>query len=176
MGDIKNLSIFGNQNRGLDKIKKESNRQKKVTEDKPKTLSKNMSSQSEIKETIHSTRFTRSVGAPIKNYDQVYTAKSPLKLSAITVSLTRILSEKYMAENTRDEILRLSLDDYIKHHFTKEDKQDLFNDLTRELELFRENHPTNPVYNEEGILVKTSEQVEEETMKSFIKAWGIKEY
>lgn len=175
MADIKNLSIFGNQNRGLDKIKEESKRQK-TPKSKPEIDDKKALTQIEIKETIHSTRFTRSVGAPIKNHDQVYSAKSPLKLSTITVSLTRILSEKYMAENTRDEILRLSLDNYIKHHFTKEDKQDLFNDLTRELELFREKYPTNPVYNEEGILIKTPEQVEKETLESIIKAWGIQEY
>lgn len=167
MADIKNLSIFGNSNKGLSKIKEQ------VKMDKKK---KEKISDSKIKTTIQSTRIIRGVGAPIKNHDQVYTTKVPLKLSAITVSLTRILSEKYMTENTRDEILRISLNEYIKHHFTKEDKEDLLNDIQKELSIFREEHPTTPSYDENGLLEKTPEDLESETMNYFINHWGIKNH
>ncbi len=40
---------------------------------------------------------------------------------------------------TRDELLRKALDEYIKQNLTQEDKQDLFNDVVKELDLFREN-------------------------------------
>ncbi|HAQ7166116.1 TPA: hypothetical protein IYQ95_003090, partial [Listeria monocytogenes] len=85
-----------------------------------------------------------SVGAPIKNYDRIYVASQPIKLSALLNSTSRVLNEKYMAGYTRDEILRLALDSYIKMNFTKEDKIDLYRDVSKELNLFREKHPTIP--------------------------------
>lgn len=169
MADIKNLSIFGKSDQGLKKIRE------KVKEEKINFIEIEQFNK-DINHTIQSTNRVRSVGAPIRNHDQVYTTKSALKLSAITVSLTRILSEKYMAENTRDEILRIALNDYIKHHLTKEDKEDLFNDLQKELADFREKHPTTHSYDENGNLLKTSEDIEKETQLYFIKNWGIKKY
>lgn len=183
MADIKNLSIFSNQSKGLNKIKEETQRKKEEKEPKQQTVLATerkekpvVKSDQKLKSSIHSKRTSRSVGAPIKNYDQVFTSKSPLKLSAIVVSLTRILSEKYMAESTRDEILRLALNNYVKHHFTKEDKQDLLNDIERELVIFRKQNPTFSQYDEQGILEKTPEEIEAETLKYLIDEWGLKSY
>jgi len=173
LADIKNLSIFGNSDRGIKKIKEKT---EKKQEKEPPVKVEAPENKVEVKKPIQSTNIIRGVGAPIKNHDQVYTTKTALKLSAITVFLTRILSEKYMAENTRDEILRTALNDYIKHHLTKEDKEDLLNDLEKELAIFRTKHPTNPSYDENGKLLKTPDEIELETHKYFIQNWGIKKY
>ncbi|WP_369903953.1 hypothetical protein [Enterococcus faecium] len=69
--------------------------------------------------------------------DRVYITKNPLKLSVLLNITSKLLVEKYETDTTRDELLRKSLDNYIRKNLTQEDKQDLFCDVIKELELFR---------------------------------------
>ncbi len=47
-------------------------------------------------------------------------------------------------------MLRKALDEYIKQNLTQEDKQDLFNDVVKELDLFREKYPIVPELDDRG--------------------------
>lgn len=171
MADIKDLSIFGSKNKGLQKIKAASNN-KEVS----KQLNKNLETavivnSKEQKSKVVANKSKKSgnnnVGAPIKNYDRIYNASHPIKLSALLNSTSRILNEKYMAGYTRDEILRIALDAYIKMNFTKEDKLDLYRDVTRELNIFREKHPT---ISKEDV---TAKEIEEQSSEAIKNSWGL---
>lgn len=115
----------------------------------------------------------KGAGAPVRNFDRVHVASQPVKLSAILNSTSRILSEKYLAQHTRDEILRIALDDYIKVNFTKEDKRDLINDITKELSLYREKNPTIPQTDEHGNIIQSTEEIEAKTMNDLRTSWGL---
>ena len=93
---------------------------------------------------------TKKVGAPIRKFDKVYSTKHPLKLSTLLNATSRVLVEKYETNMTRDELLRKALDEYIKQNLTQEDKQDLFNDVVKELDLFREKYPIVPELDDRG--------------------------
>ncbi|MBC1914137.1 hypothetical protein HCA73_15910 [Listeria booriae] len=115
----------------------------------------------------------KGAGAPIRNFDRVYVASQPVKLSAILNSTSRVLSEKYLAQHTRDEILRIALDFYIKVTFTKEDKRSLINDLTKEMSLYREKNPTIPQIDDNGEIIKSVEDIEQTTINELKNNWGI---
>ncbi|EAF5802294.1 hypothetical protein I1B29_003042, partial [Listeria monocytogenes] len=142
MADIKDLGIFGAKNKGLQKIKEASHKKESSSRRSSPIEQKNVVR--ENRDNKKNIKTNNSVGAPIKNYDRIYVASQPIKLSALLNSTSRVLNEKYMAGYTRDEILRLALDSYIKMNFTKEDKIDLYRDVSKELNLFREKHPTIP--------------------------------
>ncbi|MBC1235482.1 hypothetical protein [Listeria booriae] len=114
----------------------------------------------------------KGAGAPVRNFDRVHVASQPVKLSAILNSTSRILSEKYLTQHTRDEILRIALDYYIKVNFTKEDKRSLINDITKELALYREKNPTIPQTDEHGNIIQSTEEIEAKTMNDLKKSWG----
>lgn len=72
---------------------------------------------------------------------------------------------------TRDELLRKALDEYIKQNLTQEDKQDLFNDVVKELDLFREKYPIVPELDERGEIVRTTTQIKIDTENFIRNGW-----
>ena len=73
-------------------------------------------------------------------------------------------------------MLRLALGNYIKQNLSQEDKIDLFNDVKREIRACRHLQPSNktiPEFNEEGVLIKTVEEIEADSEFEIIKNWGI---
>lgn len=178
MADIKGLDIFGN-NKGLAKIKKEAAEKKK--QQQAITPSENRQSEvsqlQEIKTSSnmerHGSGRTKKVGAPIRKFDKVYSTKHPLKLSTLLNATSRVLVEKYETNMTRDELLRKALDEYIKQNLTQEDKQDLFNDVVKELDLFREKYPIVPELDDHGEIIRTTTQIKKDTEESIRKGWGM---
>lgn len=199
MADIKSLAIFG-ANKGLKKIeiaegakkkKKETDvkEEEKVRPESPvsetpieeeqfQTSKENLSTASEekIMTDIVDGRKKRKkgAGAPIRNFDRVYTTSQSVKLSALLNSTLRVLTSKYMTGESKDDILRKALNDYVKHNLTKEDKQDMLNDLQKDLSLFRIKNPTLDEVNENGEIILTAKQVEEKTMKDLERSLGLK--
>ncbi|EKC6595728.1 TPA: hypothetical protein J8O93_002882, partial [Enterococcus faecium] len=112
-------------------------------------------------------------GAPIRKFDKVYSTKHPLKLSTLLNATSRVLVEKYETNMTRDELLRKALDEYIKQNLTQEDKQDLFNDVVKELDLFREKYPIVPELDDRGEIIRTTSQIKQDTEDSLRKGWGM---
>ncbi len=177
MADIKGLDIFGN-NKGLAKIKKEAEAKKKQQTITPSENKQSEVSQlPEIKASSNIERQGRGrakkVGAPIRKFDKVYSTKHPLKLSTLLNATSRVLVEKYETNMTRDELLRKALDEYIKQNLTQEDKQDLFNDVVKELDLFREKYPIIPELDDHGEIVRTTAQIKKDTEESIRKGWGM---
>ena len=177
MADIKGLDIFGN-NRGLERIKKEVEEKKKQnkqtfalkTADSTETSSISKKKQVALK--TEKKTFSK-VGAPIRKFDKVYSTKHPLKLSTLLNATSRVLVEKYETNMTRDELLRKALDEYIKQNLTQEDKQDLYNDVMKELTLFREKYPIIPELNNRGEIVRGVEQIRLDTEESIKNSWGM---
>ncbi|MGL9769065.1 hypothetical protein [Enterococcus sp. DIV0806c] len=177
MADIKGLDIFGN-NKGLDKIKKEAEAKKKqqvvVPKDKqksiPQIVKEDMTS---IRQEKSERLGTKKVGAPIRKFDKVFSTKHPLKLSTLLNATSRVLVEKYETNMTRDELLRKALDEYIKQNLTQEDKQDLFNDVIKELDLFREKYPIIPELDGHGEIVRSSSQIKRDTEEAIRTGWGM---
>jgi len=177
LADIKGLDIFGN-NKGLAKIKKEAEAKKKHQATTPsETKQSEVRQVQEIKtySTLerHNRRRTKKVGAPIRKFDKVYSTKHPLKLSTLLNATSRVLVEKYETNMTRDELLRKALDEYIKQNLTQEDKQDLFNDVVKELDLFREKYPIVPELDEHDEIIRTTDQIKKDTEESIRKGWGM---
>ncbi|BDG69734.1 hypothetical protein ENLAB_32980 (plasmid) [Enterococcus innesii] len=200
MADIKDLGIF-RSNKGLDKIRAGNSARKNSK--KPQTTSPSndidtTNTQKDtvnIKEVIHesptpsfedigqkviktkkkssSSKKVKGVGAPIRKFDRSFSAQMPLKLSPILNATSRVMVEKYETNLTRDELLRKALDEYIKQHLTQEDKQDLFNNVMREIEMFREKKPTIPETNVDGIVIRTVNEIEEETQMILRNNWGM---
>ncbi|HBD0800838.1 TPA: hypothetical protein ACMV5E_002977, partial [Enterococcus faecium] len=112
-------------------------------------------------------------GAPIRKFDKVYSTKHPLKLSTLLNATSRVLVEKYETNMTRDELLRKALDEYIKQNLTQEDKQDLFNDVVKELDLFREKYPIVPELDDRGEIIRTTSQIKQDTEDSLRKGWAM---
>ncbi|MDU0320695.1 MULTISPECIES: hypothetical protein [unclassified Enterococcus] len=177
MADIKGLDIFGN-NKGLAKIKKEAEAKKKQ-----QTITPSENKQSEVSQLQEmkassnierqGRRRAKKVGAPIRKFDKVYSTKHPLKLSTLLNATSRVLVEKYETNMTRDELLRKALDEYIRQNLTQEDKQDLFNDVVKELNLFREKYPIVPELDDHGEIVRTTAQIKKDTEESIRKGWGM---
>ncbi|EMF0137208.1 hypothetical protein OSD45_002986, partial [Enterococcus hirae] len=115
----------------------------------------------------------KGVGAPIRKFDRSFSAQMPLKLSPILNATSRVMVEKYETNLTRDELLRKALDEYIKQHLTQEDKQDLFNNVMREVEMFREKKPTIPETDVDGTIIRTVSEIEEETQMILRTNWGM---
>ncbi len=201
MADIKDLGIF-RSNKGLDKIKAGTSARKNINKprsksqsndsDPIKTQEKLLNSKEDISETmptfsknrgqtsIHQTKKkstpskkTKGVGAPIRKFDRSFSAQMPLKLSPILNATSRVMVEKYETNLTRDELLRKALDEYIKQHLTQEDKQDLFNNVMREIEMFREKKPTIPETDVDGTVIRTVYEIEEETQMILRNNWGM---
>lgn len=166
--DIKDLAIFGN-NKGLEKIKKQAEEKKLGSE---KKFFSNMEKQ-EVISTPKIKKRKKGAGPPIRKFDRVYSTKKPIKLSALLDSTAKIIVEKYETNLTKDELLRKALDNYIKQNLTKEDKQDLFNNVLHELEIFRIKNPTVPELDYNQNIVRNSEEIELETRKNLQKNWGI---
>lgn len=196
MADIKDLGIF-RSNKGLDKIRAGTSSRKNIKKpqsdltEKTETLkesnnhnafvpeSKNNVTQSTDQPTIQTkkkavtSKKAKGVGAPIRKFDRSFSAQMPLKLSPILNATSRIMVEKYDTNLTRDELLRKALDEYIKQHLTQEDKQDLFNDVMREVDIFRKKKPTIPETDIDGIVIRTVEEIEEETKMILRNNWGM---
>ncbi|AUC57004.1 hypothetical protein DVY91_13320 [Enterococcus faecalis] len=200
MADIKDLGIF-RSNKGLDKIRAGNSARK--SSKKPQTTSpsndigttKSQEDTINNKEVIHESptpssedigqtviqtkkknslsKKVKGVGAPIRKFDRSFSAQMPLKLSPILNATSRVMVEKYETNLTRDEILRKALDEYIKQHLTQEDKQDLFNNVMREVEMFREKKPTIPETDVDGNIIRTVSEIEEETQMILRTNWGM---
>ncbi|MBK5028400.1 hypothetical protein IL314_13065 [Enterococcus faecium] len=108
--------------------------------------------------------------------DRVYITKNPLKLSVLLNITSKLLVEKYETDTTRDELLRKSLDNYIRKNLTQEDKQDLFCDVIKELELFRKKNPILPEVSKDGTIIQTVDQIKKNTEESIRKSWGLKSW
>lgn len=201
MADIKDLGIF-RSNKGLDKIRAGTSARKNIKKPQTKSPS-NESQPANIQEETtdnkevirdslttpsESTRQTaiqkpkkksspskkaKGVGAPIRKFDRSFSAQMPLKLSPILNATSRVMVEKYETNLTRDELLRKALDEYIKQHLTQEDKQDLFNNVMREVEMFREKKPTIPETDVDGTVIRTVSEIEEETQMILRTNWGM---
>ena len=200
MADIKDLGIF-RSNKGLDKIRAGNSARKNSK--KPQTTSQSNEidttrtqedilnnkkvipksptpSSEEIGQKVIQTKKKSSpskkvkgVGAPIRKFDRSFSAQMPLKLSPILNATSRVMVEKYDTNLTRDELLRKALDEYIKQHLTQEDKQDLFNNVMREVEMFREKKPTIPETDVDGTVIRTVSEIEEETQMILRTNWGM---
>ena len=180
MADIKGLSIFNNTNNGMKAIKNAKSQKSpsptsSAPEEKEKSKEPGILRVTTPKQKTK-VRAKRSVGAPIKNYDRAHASKQPIKLSTILNSTSRSMVEKYETSLNKDELLRKALDFYIKQNLTKEDKIDLLRDVTRDLEIFREKNPTIEMVDEEGNIIKTAKQIEDETLNDLRKRWGIDNY
>jgi hypothetical protein len=201
MADIKDLGIF-RSNKGLDKIRAGNSARKNISKppnesqsndsDRIKTPKENTDNKEVISEALkasferreqttiqHSkkksslSKKSKGVGAPIRKFDRSFSAQMPLKLSPILNATSRVMVEKYETNLTRDEILRKALDEYIKQHLTQEDKQDLFNNVMREIEIFREKKPTIPETDVDGTVIRTVDEIEEETRMTIRNNWGM---
>ena len=181
MADIKELGIFG-ANKGLEKMKKEAV-SKSIDSSKSETNKNNSrqkkNSATQIKQKKQSAskgKKNRPVGPPIRKFDRIYAAKQPLKLSPLLNATSRILVEKYETDISRDELLRQALDEYIKQNLSQEDKLDLFNDVLKDLDIFRTAKPENatvPELDENGDTIRTAEEIESSTEKDIIRRWGL---
>ncbi|MDR2278206.1 MAG: hypothetical protein LBE23_10125 [Vagococcus sp.] len=116
----------------------------------------------------------KGAGAPIRQFDRVYSAKSPLKLSALLNSTSRNLVEKYETQLSRDELLRKALDEYIRQHLSLEDKHELYHAVLKDLEIFREKFPTIPEKNQRKEIIRDVSEIEQETEIELKRRWGIK--
>lgn len=185
MADIKNLNIFG-ANKGLDAIKKETNKLKEKqsrpinpTSFEHPTDENDYSFRNprtkELVKKINTPSKKAKVGAPIRKFDRSFSAYQPIKLSAILNLTSKILTEKYMSSYTKDELLREALNTYIRKNLKEEDKLDLLQELQRDLESFRTKRPTVPQFDSNGKIIKNVETIEKETLEYLIKAWGITE-
>lgn len=189
MADIKSLQVFGGGNKGLEKMKKLTASQVKEkgttgtippnrTEYAPQKF-ESRNKKARVQDSISSTVKTRNgkVGAPIRKFDRVYAAKQPIKLSPLLNATSRILVEKYETDISRDELLRSALDQYIKQNFSQEDKLDLFNDVLRELDLFRnskQEYRTVPEIDSNNMIIRSVEEIEYATQRDIIQKWGLK--
>ncbi|WP_159723269.1 hypothetical protein [Enterococcus sp. CSURQ0835] len=167
MADIRDLGIF-NTNKGMAAIKKES----ATIKDNPPQKNKVIPSPTPS-ETIRKKQSKRRVGAPIKNHDRAFVTSQPIKLSALLNSMTRVMVEKYETSLTKDDLLRKALDFYIKQNLTKEDKIDLLRDVSRDLDAYRSIHPTIPLEDDYGIILKSTDEIEKETLASLKERWGL---
>ncbi len=177
MADIKKMNIFGSQNRGLDQIRKASvekgnkilptslTTKKSVKEDKSRSINNKKVKPKKSRK--------KGAGAPVRNFDRVFSASQPIKLSALLNATSRILSETHMAEYSRDEILRAALDDYIKVNLTREDKRALLNEVSKDLNTYRMKNPTLDRLDDEGNVIEKAQEVEEGTERSIAEKWGI---
>lgn len=175
MADIRDLSIFNKTSNGMDAIKQASHKSDSDTLDQANhSIKDNDVSDIRVTTPKEKTRKAkRNVGAPIKNFDRSHASTQPIKLSAILNSTSRSMVEKYETNLNKDELLRKSLDLYVKQNLTKEDKIDLLNDVIKDLEIFREKHPTIEQVDEDGNIVKSASQIEEDTINDLRKRWGI---
>lgn len=200
MADIKDLGIF-KSNKGLDKIRAGTTTRKNIKKIQTNDQSKNIDKNTEVEENINSTesikkaqlntskstekksiqskissdtpKKVKGVGAPIRKFDRSFSAQMPLKLSPILNATSRVMVEKYETNLTRDELLRKALDEYIKQHLTQEDKQDLFNNVMREVEMFRKKKPTIPETDIDGTVIRTIDEIEAETNTIIRNNWGM---
>lgn len=188
--DIKSLSIFGGENPGLQKMREEALKKYSekttliedinITQSNDKTVVKNEFNESSEQKIIANNKQNRKnknpkgAGAPIRQFDRVYSAKSPLKLSALLNSTSRNLVEKYETQLSRDELLRKALDEYVRQHLSLEDKQELFHAVLKDLEIFREKFPTIPERDQHKEIIREASEIEEETERELKKRWGIK--
>lgn len=127
-----------------------------------------------IKDSKRQIKNPKGAGAPIRQFDRVYSAKSPLKLSALLNSTSRNLVEKYETQLSRDELLRKALDEYIRQHLSLEDKHELYHAVLKDLEIFREKFPTIPEKNQRKEIIRDVSEIEQETEIELKRRWGIK--
>ncbi|WP_373193567.1 hypothetical protein [Enterococcus sp. RIT-PI-f] len=199
MADIKDLGIF-RSNKGLDKIRagnsarKNSKKFQTTSQSNEIDITRSQEDTLNNKEVIHkyptpssedigqtviqtkkksTSKKVKGVGAPIRKFDRSFSAQMPLKLSPILNATSRVMVEKYETNLTRDELLRKALDEYIKQHLTQEDKQDLFNNVMREVEMFREKKPTIPEIDVDGTVIRTVSEIEKETQMILRTNWGM---
>lgn len=187
MADIKNSVLFQKKKKNpLDKIKsynETQSQQKTVTHinknDKPvlnnKIEQKPKVSQKKSKLVVNNKRKQRSsVGAPDKFLDKTLKATSSVRLSAASNSILKLLTEKYASNKTKDEIVIEALNEYVVTHLEKDDRILLLNDLKKDLNLYREKHPTLSVIDEDGNVIKTAEEIENETIEKFKEGFKLK--
>lgn len=174
MAEIKNLGIFGSSNKGLDKIKQQSKEKASVSNisSKPKNNS-NPRNQNTSSITNNVPIRKKRKGAPITKFDKVYAAMQSVKLSALTNATASIMVEKYETNMKKDELLRKALNEYIRLNLSQEDKNDLLNSVALELDLFRETHPIIPDVDIDNNVLRSPEEIKQETFTDIKKQWGI---
>lgn len=179
MADINNSILFQKKKKNpLDKIKSynkqnnkvqsnqiENNKLNSVVQNKEKKINTSkIDKPKSVKVLKENNKKKLSVGAPDKFLDKALKASSSVKLSAVSNSILKILTEKYDADKTKDEIIRKALNEYIVTHLEKDDRIALLMDLEKDLKLYREKHPTLALVDEQGNLLKTTEEVEVDTI------------
>ena len=174
--DIKSLGVFG-PNNAINKIKRhyQDNEQKLDNVDK-KLLSSTPSEKSNVttknKNIVTGTN-PKGAGAPVRQFDRIYAAKAPLKLSSLLNATSRNIVEKYETGLTRDELLRKALDEYIKQNMSLEDKQELYNTVIKDLNLFRKKYPTVPETDKDKNVIRSAAEIEQQTTEELKARWGI---
>lgn len=174
--DIKSLGVFGNRN-ALEKIKKYHDLEKNDVK-KDKEIVENLTKETVKKAAgahIATTDNLKGAGAPIRRFDRVYSAKAPIKISTLLNETSKNIVDKYETGQTRDELLRKALDEYIEQNMSLEDKIELHNAVIRDLELFREKEPTVPELDKEKKVIRTVEEIEKQTSLELKSRWGIKQ-
>ena len=194
MADIKSSVLFQKRkNNPLDKIKAQNQQKQEEQKVKQRITSQDNSihhgdnpsgnkKTEEIKnkkvksiDTVKKTRHS-SVGAPDKFLDKAFKVSQSVKLSAISNSTLRLLTEKYSTDKTKDEIIREALTEYIVTHLEKEERSLLLKDLEKELSLFREKeqNKTITLTDIEGNIIKSAEEIEKETIEGFREGFKLK--
>lgn len=191
MADIKNMAVFGG-NRGLDRIKEhrakselvsDNNRsivprKRRDTELSPLTSetplkTSQKDSKSGVAKRPPTQRVKEGKGAPIRCFDKTLATSNSIRLSFVLNTLTKILVEKYEVDTTKDELLRKALNEFIKTHYTLEDKQDIYTNLQNEIENYRIKNPTLDNVDIDGNIIESSEEIEKRNAQALREAWAM---
>lgn len=185
MADIKNSVLFQKKKKNpLDKIKEQNTRNQERynsqntndVEDKAKEEVSKQVMSSSIQKVIKKKKVVKksSKGAQDRFLDKVLKSSSSVRLSAVVNSILKLLTEKYAADKTKDEIMREALNEYVVTHLEKDDRILLLKDLEKDLDLFRQKNPTVSLTDEYGKVIKGKEEVENETLEMLREGFKLK--
>lgn len=186
MADIKTSLLFQKKkNNPLDKIKAQNTHNQNyndqhdmdnnqintdIHEDK-NIKNQSLNNKRHVTKTVHKVISNKkkkrpSKGAPDTFLDKVFKSTASVRLSAVVNSTLKLLTEKYMADKSKDEILREALNEYIVTYLEKDDRILLLKDLEKDLDLFREKNPIVSLIDEDGNIIKSKESIEKETLET----------
>ncbi|GFH41287.1 hypothetical protein [Pseudolactococcus insecticola] len=114
-------------------------------------------------------------GRPISYYDQTLKSSTPLKISALLNSILKYASSTILAGQSKNEIMMTAITRLIVQNYNMEDREQLFNFVINDLEIYRNLHPTTEVVDEAGNVIKTAEQIEKETYTNLKSDWNLLE-
>lgn len=185
MADIKNSVLFQKKKKNpLDKIKAQ-NAQKRDQFKNPNIDKRKANSRegegptkkisSSVQKVVRTKMVKKSSkGAPDRFLDKVLKSTSSVRLSAIVNSILKLLTEKYVTNKTKDEIVREALNEYVVTHLEKDDRILLLKDLEKDLNIFRQKNPTVSLTDEYGRVIKGREEIESETLELLKEGFKLK--